>query len=399
MRRYITTSKLKKLALAVSDMAIGTVVLFAARARRPANPEPRKILVVALGHLGDALLFSYMLPALHRRYPGVLIDVLAGGYCAPILKDNVYIHRLIPFDHVRLNRLPGSFLEKVKAHIRTLHMSVRAIRAAQYDVSIDPKLHYPNGNLITYLGRIPTRIGFGSGGFGPLLTQELTLPAHNAFNYAFVMEMCLRASGVELTSPLVPYFFVGAATQCAAEKFSLQPRNYVLMLPESANSGRMLAWSFWEAVIAFVLQNTPWQVIVAGVRQDTSDWVDALQNRAAGQQSRVLNTVGKLKLTDIFALSRAAAASVTVESLPAHLCAIDGDTISVFKNGSGALFFPIGTRRVTVLHDHAASRALTHLPPKSNFKYFPVIESKEVLQEVERTIIEIFNAGIVATAE
>lgn len=390
MRRYMTTSRLKRLALLASDFLVGSYARLRKGFPRTTSQrsEVQSILVVALGHLGDALLFSYMLPPLRDRFPKAAIDVLTGTYCAPIFRNNEYVRRVIGFDHFRLNRSRISFASKVALHISTLWRSVAQIREARYDLSLDPKLHYPNGNLVTYLGNINRRIGFGSGGFGSLLTEEFELPAKPAFHYSEIMAMCLKASGVNSSARLLPYFRSQNRLPDSLKQ-DMGGGCFTLILPESGAPARMLSWDFWTRIVEQLLRRASCRILIAGVDRTTSMWATQFLEENPSARDRVVDIVGKLKLTDIYELGRLAMVSITVESLPAHLCAVAGDTISLFKNGSGSLYFPIGGKTVTVFHDHADSRSLTQPAPGCHCAFFPSIESDDVLQALDNRILEL----------
>ena len=72
-------SKLRWRLLVHALDAVGTIVMAIVRRFRPARPvdRPRRILVVQLDHLGDAVLSTPLLAELRAAYPDAAIDVLA----------------------------------------------------------------------------------------------------------------------------------------------------------------------------------------------------------------------------------------------------------------------------------------------------------------------------------
>jgi heptosyltransferase-3 len=275
LRNYLTTRPPKKLALAIADFGVSVFLLFAGRSdAQPLPKDVRKVLLVALGHLGDVLLYSYMLPSLRQRFPKAEIDVLTGTACRPVLEDNRYIDRILYFDHLRLNRKRISIFSKLAVHVSTFMTALIAIRKARYDVSIDPKTYYPNGNLLTYLGKIPLRIGFGSGGFGSLLNAELELPQDRPLRYEELMQSCLIACEVSSSAELVVYF--PSASDATRAAFDLEDGQFCLILPESGAIRKMLAWTFWDNIVTMLLKNTSWKIVISGVEAATSDWAAGL---------------------------------------------------------------------------------------------------------------------------
>ncbi|MGZ8161845.1 MAG: putative lipopolysaccharide heptosyltransferase III [Methylobacter sp.] len=59
------------------------------------EPNPARILVIALRHLGDVLLTTPLLCSLRQAYPEARLDILVYGNTAPILKGNPDINNII----------------------------------------------------------------------------------------------------------------------------------------------------------------------------------------------------------------------------------------------------------------------------------------------------------------
>ncbi|MDD5581408.1 MAG: putative lipopolysaccharide heptosyltransferase III [Methylobacter sp.] len=62
---------------------------------QPLEPNPAKILVIALRHLGDVLLTTPLLRSLRQAYPEAQLDILVYGNTAPILEGNPDINNII----------------------------------------------------------------------------------------------------------------------------------------------------------------------------------------------------------------------------------------------------------------------------------------------------------------
>ena len=65
-----------------------------------------KILIVAPNWIGDALLAQPLFARLRKKLPGVLIDALAPGWTAPVLRRMPEINEVLaaPFAHGELRR-------------------------------------------------------------------------------------------------------------------------------------------------------------------------------------------------------------------------------------------------------------------------------------------------------
>ncbi len=131
----------------------------------PRVDNPRRILLVQLDHLGDAVLTSPMLLRLRAAYPEALIDVLASPSNREVFEADPRIHRVLLasrnwFDRDRGRRAMGSAVWALG----------RSLRRGRYDLGIDVR-----GDILTVivlaLAGIPRRVGWAMGGGGFLLTD------------------------------------------------------------------------------------------------------------------------------------------------------------------------------------------------------------------------------------
>jgi heptosyltransferase-2 len=107
-----------------------------------------KILIVAPSWIGDALLAQPLLARLKKKLPGVVIDALAPGWTAPVLKRMPEIGEVIeaPFGHGEL---------KLRARWRL----GRVLRGRSYDEAIVLPNTFKSA-LIPFFAEIPLRAGF-----------------------------------------------------------------------------------------------------------------------------------------------------------------------------------------------------------------------------------------------
>jgi heptosyltransferase-2 len=107
-----------------------------------------KILIVAPNWIGDTLLAQPLFARLRQKHPGVLIDALAPGWTAPVLRRMPEIVEVIdaPFGHGKL---------KLAERWRL----ARALRARAYDQAIVLPNTFKSA-LIPFFAGIALRIGF-----------------------------------------------------------------------------------------------------------------------------------------------------------------------------------------------------------------------------------------------
>jgi ADP-heptose:LPS heptosyltransferase len=151
-----------------------TMLEFLGGGNAPALPgHPKRILLSNLGHLGDVLISTSVLPVLKSAYPDVRIGFVAGRWAQPILSGHPMVDQIHIVDHWFLNRATQGKAEKIRRFLKTTQTALREIRALQYDIAINLYSYFPNAIPLTWKAGVPVRIGFTSGGFGPLLTHPV----------------------------------------------------------------------------------------------------------------------------------------------------------------------------------------------------------------------------------
>jgi heptosyltransferase-3 len=356
-------------------------------------PAPKNILFVSLAHLGDALIGSYVFPILKERFPDAQIDVLAGEWCKPVLENNSYVRNLIFFNHFRMNRSGISFWEKIQTHLKTSRSALQTIRSAKYDLSIEGRISHPNGNLITYRGKVGRRIGFGSGAFGSLLTDEVPLPSKKNFHILDALLEELKLIDIKKTlDDVKPYFNLSKQSMQINNQIDENVRKPFMILHVETGKDylpeRLINESFWLEIVRIILKDTTLNVIVCGTTKKSTELFNSLQLNLGDANGRIKNLINKLSLDEFFLLNGQAIAAITVDSLAAHFCSINCRTISFYKNGFGALFFPISNERSFVIHNHLHSKSRSVHP--NTFSYFVnEVESEQSLSFFYETIKKI----------
>ncbi len=144
----------------------------------------RKILVRATNWVGDAVMSLPALRALHEKFPGAEISILARPWVADLYGREPFCHRVIPYT-------PANLTSKWQAS--------RALRSENFDVAILLQNAF-EAAAVAFAAGIPERIGYARDGRGPLLTRAIAvpkpgeIPRHERFYY---LELLRRAGILE----------------------------------------------------------------------------------------------------------------------------------------------------------------------------------------------------------
>jgi ADP-heptose:LPS heptosyltransferase len=147
--------------------ALGSIAMRAWRWFRPPEPPvtPRRVLVVQLDHLGDAVLTTPLLAGLRAAYPEAAIDVLASPSNHEVFEADPYVDRVRLASRTWFERRRGRW-----AMLSAVWSLGRTLRGTGYDLGIDVR-----GDILTVLvlalAGIPRRVGWAMGGGGFLLTD------------------------------------------------------------------------------------------------------------------------------------------------------------------------------------------------------------------------------------
>ncbi|WP_165073687.1 glycosyltransferase family 9 protein [Paludisphaera rhizosphaerae] len=131
----------------------------------PKVDAPRRILVVQLDHLGDAVLSAPLIAQLRQAYPDAEIDVLASPSNHEVFEADLNVTRVQIAERTWFERSPSR--RGLAAEVWRLG---RSLRGARYDLGVDVR-----GDVLSILvlaiGGVSRRVGFAMGGGSFLLTD------------------------------------------------------------------------------------------------------------------------------------------------------------------------------------------------------------------------------------
>lgn len=168
--KYSIRNPMVNAAFSAMDVALSMAV-----PQKTSVPQelPQRILLSNIAHLGDVIMATALLPALKSVYPQAQIGFLVGSWSQSLLQDHPLVDHLHFLDHWAHNRAGITKRRKMQQYLRTRRIALKQIRATGYDTAIDLYWNFPNTLPLLWQAKIPVRIGYESGGFGPLATQSL----------------------------------------------------------------------------------------------------------------------------------------------------------------------------------------------------------------------------------
>jgi ADP-heptose:LPS heptosyltransferase len=364
-RRY-RYSKLRWRLLVRALDAAGFAALWFWRKFRPIRRvgTPRRILLIQLDHLGDAILTSPILPRLRAAFPSARLDVLASPSNRALFEADPNVDRVHLAERNWFERRSGGW-----SMISAVWGLGRRLRRERYDLGIDVR-----GDVLTVfvlaLAGIPRRLGWAMGGGGFLLTDVAEwVPGRHEVDSRLALVDCLGVRQEDPARVMVHLRdedrrrvaqILGAAwperparralnrVTVGASVRALHPATTARLRDdaESLHAGRfgetapLLAvhlgagttakrWPLrsWQDLLDRFLDDG-WRVVVVGGEEDVAS------AQSLRPHDRLLDLTGTLAVTQTTALLERADLFLGADSGPAHLAAAAGVTSVVLFSGT-----------------------------------------------------------------
>jgi ADP-heptose:LPS heptosyltransferase len=160
-------SKLRWRVLVHAFDFFGSLAMAIVRRLCPARPSerPRRIVLVQLDHLGDAVLSTPLIAELRAAYPDATIDVLASPSNHEVFEGDPNVNRVHVAERTWFERCPERW-----GLITAVWELGRSLREHEYDLGIDVRGDVLSV-LVLALARVPRRVGWSMGGGSFLLTD------------------------------------------------------------------------------------------------------------------------------------------------------------------------------------------------------------------------------------
>lgn len=319
----------------------------------PKLPQPsdvRRLLLVQLDHLGDAVISTTLLPAIRKRFSQAQIDVLAAPWNCEVFAVRRDVGRIQVSVWNRFARDARRFFWPFS----TLYWGW-TLRRRQYDLAIDVRGDFSVA-LMLFAAGVRYRVGWKCAGGGFLL--------HDAPDYV--------PGRPEVESRRQLLLRVGVESGEAARSVprwepSLESERFVRrMMGDFARDDRPLyvfhlgagttakTWPMehWRELLGRVIVELDGRVVLVGGRGDSAAARDVTEGL---YWPNVMDWTGRLTLDQLAAVCRRAALYIGADSGPAHLAAAVGTRSIVLFSGTNdaAQWKPHG-EHVTVLRREVA---------------------------------------------
>ncbi|MDB4877438.1 MAG: ADP-heptose:LPS heptosyltransferase [Gemmatimonadetes bacterium] len=342
--RYLVRNRGWNAALHVTDAVLSLV----AQAKRAvATDAPARILVAVGGHLGDAVIATSALPVLARAYPNASIGMLLPSWSRVVVEGHPRLRWIHHADHWKTSRAGDGVAEKWAAYRSSALRAVDEISGVGYDLAIDLYAYYPNAAWLLWRAGVPIRIGYTSGGCGPLYTHALSWnpdTGHTAAQHARLIGALTETDVVgELAYDLPPIperARLRAATLCRSDRHS----DYIVIHPGTGDPKKAWPAGQWNELISSLGASKT--IVLTGAGKLEHDLAATL----ARGRSNVVNLVDQLDWPTFRAVLASASVAIGPDSVAMHAAAAEGTpAVAIMAAMSDPEYWrPLG-RRVAAL--------------------------------------------------
>ena len=306
--------------------------LFSLLGKKREPEDVKKILVSRIGHLGDVLLATSVLPHLKKAYPEAKIDFLVGEWARVLLANNPYVNEIIIYNSFLHNR-SGSLWHRVKADIASFLKALRKIRGEDYDLGIDLRSYFINSIPLLYFSGVKYTVGYGTGGFGFLLDKEVAYKTgtHEVLHVADLV----RSIGIDIKDEEVhPLYKVPAAAEEQARRILKSEginlkEPFLVISPGVGDKKKEWKIQNWK-ILTKRLKTHNIKIVFCGGPGVSRTIKTILSNSS---QDGIIDLSGSISLEVFAGVVKRASLVVGLDSFPCHLAAALGIPTVVLWSG------------------------------------------------------------------
>ena len=338
-----------------------------------------KVLIIGPSWVGDMVMSQSLFKRLKQQEPNTEIDVLAPGWCKPLLERMPEVRHAIemPVGH-------GSF------GLKSRYQLGRQLAKEKYDRAyVIPRS--AKSALVPLFAGIPKRIGWkGESRYG--LLNDIR-PNRKAFQYMVERLVALAHPKKEMvdssslggidTLPRPTLLIDRKAQQNAIEKFSLATDKPILGLCPGAEFGPSKQWPVEHyAQVAQYAVNNGYQVWLFGSGKDTPT-CEAIKQLVAEHQEDLKVLAGQTSLIEAIDLLGACQTVVSNDSGLMHVAAAVGCYVIGVYGSTSPNYTPPLTDKVSIVGTDIECRpCFQRTCPLGHMKCLTELESERVINHL-----------------
>lgn len=348
--------------LAVKNIAVFLGKAFFIFRKKAITNNPKKILIIRSGGIGDVLMSTPLIRAIRKNYKDAEITYFVGNWSKDVLKDNPDINKLYSYNDLII----------INMNIPGILKIIRSMRKEKFDLCFNLEKSWHWG-VLSYLFKARSRVGFDR--FGEGFAYNKTVPfTGEKYELEYYLDLA-RALGIDIPSDEME-IHTTKAEEDKARKFSLANslfgKNVIGIAPGGAdNPAQQALIKRWptERYIELINSSKGYYFILFGGKNDIETCLE-IRNKVKNK-NMVTIAAGTMSLKESAALMKYCRTFITHDSGPMHLAAAS-------KVNLIALFGPTQSERFA---PKKATLIKTRSPPSYTL-YGDFTEKKDIMSEI-----------------
>ncbi len=260
----------------------------------------QKILIIQTAFIGDVILATPVLEALHEHFPNAKIDFLLRKGNEALLRDHPFLNELIIWNKK----------EQKRQH---LLKTIRYIRSKRYDLVVNLQRFFSTG-LITAFSKGSVKVGFDKNPFSMFFdikkSHFIRKDKHEVDRNLSLIDQWIIPKNKR------PKLYPSAAMyQKAADIRATHTERYICIAPTSVWFTKQFPAQKWIELTHLLPEK--YTIYLLGAPNDK---VACEQIRKQSNHKNIVNLAGQLSLLESAALMQHAQMNYVNDSAPLHLC-------------------------------------------------------------------------------
>ncbi len=336
------------------------------------NDSSMKILIRVPNWIGDAVLCLPAIEAIRSIYPGSEISILAKPWVRDVFLNNPAVDRIVIYDRDAAHKGMKGFIRLIVE-----------LRAEGYDMAILFQNAF-EAALLTWLSRIPVRVGYSRDGRGVLLSRgfrpspRIMENRHHLYYYLKIAEILGYKTGDMNIRPRIPLTKEEDALASAIIEEMGIKRPFVGIHP-GASYGRAKRWKTegFASVARGLIERMNLSIALFGGMDDRGIGEEIV---SCVDSPYIYNVIGRLPLRSSIALINKACLFITNDTGPMHIAsALSVPIVAIFGSTDPALTGPIGGSFTVIRKELMCSPCFERECPEGDYRCMEMIEPEEVL--------------------
>ena len=315
--------------------------------RKNIPKNPKKILIMRSGGIGDVLMSTPLVKAIRQHYKNAEITYFVGNWSKDVLKDNPNIDKLFNYDDLII----------INLKIFKIFKLIKRVRREKFDLmfNLEKSWHWA---VLSFLFGIPSRIGFNRKGEG--FANNLTVLFNGSkYELEYYLDLA-KLLNMNIPTHDMQVYLTKQEKEKAAnliKKNNLKNKIILGIAPGGADNPAQQAFikrwplkNYVKLINKVVNENKKIHVVLFGGNND----IEACKQlkEKVKNKDKVISTAGELTVKESAALMRHCKIFLTHDAGPMHIAAaVKVKLLALFSPTQSERFAPKNATTIEVKNE------------------------------------------------